>query len=76
MMKELMREADNKLSNFQNVDMAQIMDISAGGKHSMVLSGNGCLYTFGFGEQGQLGHKNSDNQKKPTFVKEFDGIRL
>jgi alpha-tubulin suppressor-like RCC1 family protein len=52
------------------------MDISAGSKHSMVLSGNGCLYTFGFGEQGQLGHKDSDNQKKPKFVKDFDGIRI
>ena len=50
-MKDLLREADNKLSNYAT-EAAQIIDISAGGKHSMVLAGNGNLYTFGFGGQG------------------------
>ena len=36
----------------QAPEPAQIIDISAGGKHSMVLSGSGNLYTFGFGDQG------------------------
>lgn len=51
LMKDLLRESDNKLSSFAS-EPAQIIDISAGGKHSLVLSGNGNLYTFGFGDQG------------------------
>lgn len=42
----------------------------------MVLAGNGNLYTFGFGGQGQLGHRNTENYKKPTQVLDFDGIRI
>ena len=57
-------------------DMMSIIDASAGGKHSMVLTGSGALYTFGFGDQGQLGHRNTDNQKTPTLVQDFDGIKV
>lgn len=39
---------DNKLSEFV-IEATPIIDISAGGKHSMVLTGSGSLYTFGFG---------------------------
>ena len=74
-MRDLLRESDNKLSNYAT-EPAQIIDISAGGKHSMVLAGNGNLYTFGFGGQGQLGHRSTENQKKPTQVQDFDGIRI
>jgi len=74
-MKDLLRESDNKLSNYA-CEPAHIVDISAGGKHSMALSGNGNLYTFGFGDQGQLGHRNTENQKRPTQVQDFDGIRI
>lgn len=42
----------------------------------MVLTGDGTLYTFGFGDQGQLGHRNTDNQKVPTIVEDFDGVRV
>ena len=74
-MKELLKEHDNKLSNFVQ-DSAPIIDICAGGKHSIVLTGNGGLYTFGFGDQGQLGLRTTDNAKKPTLVTDFDGIRI
>ncbi len=47
-MKELLQE--HFLSNYAQ-DAAPIIDICAGGKHSMVLTGNGGLYTFGFGDQ-------------------------
>jgi regulator of chromosome condensation len=74
-MKELLQEHDNKLSNFAQ-EAAPIIDICAGGKHSMVLTGNGGLYTFGFGDQGQLGLRNTDNAKKPTLVADFDNVRV
>lgn len=50
-MKELLREPDNKLSNYA-VEVAEIIDICAGGKHSLVLTGSGQIYAFGFGDQG------------------------
>jgi len=33
-------------------EFVNITDISAGAKHSMVLSGDGRVFTFGFGDQG------------------------
>lgn len=47
-MKDLLKEVDNKLADFV-MEQTPIIDISAGAKHSMVLAGNGNLYTFGFG---------------------------
>lgn len=49
LMKELLKEKDNKLKDFQQ-ELAQIIDVAAGGKHSIVLTGTGALYTFGFGD--------------------------
>lgn len=71
----MINEVDNKLQEFA-IDVTPITDISAGAKHSMVLSGDGSVYTFGFGDQGQLGLRNTDNQKVPTLVSDFDGVRI
>ena len=43
------------------LDLALISDIGAGTKHSAVVTSAGFLFTFGFGDSGQLGHKNTDN---------------
>ena len=45
-----------------------IKTIACGGKHSLVLTTDGDLYTFGYGQQGQLGHRTSKNVFKPRFV--------
>lgn len=58
------------------LDLCKIIDIAAGTKHSIALSGNGDLFTFGYGDNGQLGHKNTDNQKKPAYVVDFKGVRV
>lgn len=42
----------------------------------MVLTTSGFLFSFGFGDQGQLGLKNSDNALKPTWVSDFDGVKI
>jgi alpha-tubulin suppressor-like RCC1 family protein len=42
----------------------------------MILTSSGEVYTFGYGDSGQLGHKNTDNQKKPTFVADFKDVRI
>ena len=50
--------------------------ITAGGKHSMVLALDGQLYTFGYGQQGQLGHRSSKNIFQPKFVHDLLGKRV
>jgi alpha-tubulin suppressor-like RCC1 family protein len=42
--------------------------VTAGKKHSVALSEAGNVFTFGFGDNGQLGHKDTDNVKKPKHV--------
>ena len=39
-MKELLREPDNNLSSYAS-EAAEIIDVCAGGKHSLVLAGSG-----------------------------------
>lgn len=56
-------------------DLALICQVAAGKKHSMVLSEAGNLFTFGYGDNGQLGHKDTDNQKKPKHV-DFGDVRV
>jgi alpha-tubulin suppressor-like RCC1 family protein len=42
-----------------------IADIAAGGRHSMIITEDGSLFTFGFGTNGQLGLRNTSNKAKP-----------
>jgi len=42
-----------------------ISQISAGGHHSLVLTGRGTLYSFGYGAHGQLGLRLTTNQLLP-----------
>jgi alpha-tubulin suppressor-like RCC1 family protein len=42
-----------------------IQKICAGGRHSMVVTNKGRLYTFGYGTHGQLGLKSTSNFSKP-----------
>ena len=53
-------------------NQGHIKQIKAGGHHSMVLTTNGKLYTFGFGQHGQLGHRSSQNQFVPRLVKDLN----
>ena len=42
--------------------------IACGGFHTAVVTDDGCVYTFGGGEHGQLGHGDKINKLKPTLV--------
>jgi alpha-tubulin suppressor-like RCC1 family protein len=46
-----------------------IKDIKCGGEHTVVLSSNGKVYSFGHGYTGQLGLGNNKNYERPTIVK-------
>ena len=49
---------------------------SAGGDHSVVLSEAGEVWTFGCGEEGQLGHGDRANQLEPRRVAALEGQRV
>ena len=43
----------------------EIVEISAGGHHSLVLTSRGFLFSFGYASHGQLGLRNTVNQCEP-----------
>jgi len=53
-----------------------IQDISAGGRHSLVLMEDGSLFSFGFGTNGQLGLRSTSNKSRPQYVKDMAGKRV
>jgi alpha-tubulin suppressor-like RCC1 family protein len=55
-----------------------IVGVSAGHRHSLVLDDKGTLYSFGSGLAGCLGHGDSEKQEYPMIVNAFvqDGIRI
>jgi len=47
----------------------KIVQISAGGSHSMALDSEGNIYAWGWGGEGQLGNGANDNSNVPILVK-------
>ncbi len=48
-----------------------IVEISAGGHHSLVLTEHGYVFSFGFASHGQLGLRNTINQSEPQLVSDL-----
>ena len=46
----------------------KIVDLMAGGHHSLLLSSQGYVYSFGYGSHGQLGLKSTINESEPKLV--------
>jgi alpha-tubulin suppressor-like RCC1 family protein len=46
----------------------KISAIAAGWAHSLLLSTGGEIYSFGFGEDGQLGHGSHRSLSEPTLL--------
>ncbi|XP_066588332.1 uncharacterized protein ca [Prorops nasuta] len=51
-----------------------IIDAVAGQYHSVALTSDGRVFTWGWGVHGQLGHGNTDEKTTPTLVKSLLGI--
>ena len=49
-------------------DGAEVLMVSCGVFHTAVVTEGGCVYTFGRGEEGQLGHGDAENQLEPRRV--------
>ncbi|XP_015606913.1 E3 ubiquitin-protein ligase HERC2 isoform X2 [Cephus cinctus] len=54
----------------------EIVDIACGGLHSAAITSAGCLYTWGKGRYGRLGHGDSDDQLKPKLVVALQGYKV
>jgi len=57
----------------------RVIAVSAGGEHSLALTADGSVWSWGFGVEGQLGHGDMQNQlagEKPglTGVERADGF--
>ena len=50
-----------------------ISGISCGGYHSVALSQQGLVFTWGSGEYGKLGHKDQKDRTVPTIVDAMRG---
>uniref|UniRef100_A0A8C4T2S5 E3 ubiquitin-protein ligase MYCBP2 n=1 Tax=Erpetoichthys calabaricus TaxID=27687 RepID=A0A8C4T2S5_ERPCA len=49
------------------------VQVSCGFHHSVVLMENGDVYTFGYGQHGQLGHGDVNSRGSPTLVQSLPG---
>ena len=57
--------------NSDSQDNISIKGLAAGAHHSMILTEEGQLFTFGYGQHGQLGLKSNQNYWTPQLVKDF-----
>ena len=54
----------------------RVVAIAAGEKHSMVLTDEGSVLSFGDGREGQLGHGDGANQRVPKVIEALRGVRV
>src|SRR5436853_483783 len=55
-------------------NISNIIAITAGGLHSMILNERGQIYTFGANNYGQLGLGDNDSQHTPTIINDISNI--
>ncbi|KAF2078186.1 hypothetical protein CYY_000476 [Polysphondylium violaceum] len=60
------------LSNLRNKNIVQV---SCGGNHSLAISNNGDLYSWGSNPNGQLGHSDTNQYKAPKGIKTFSLLK-
>jgi len=54
----------------------RVLAVSAGGYHSLAITADGSVWSWGFGGSGQLGHGNWQDQLLPKKVEAFAGQRV
>ena len=54
----------------------RVVAVSAGGDHSLALTADGAVWSWGWGRSGQLGHGNQQNQLQPKKVEALAGQRV
>lgn len=54
----------------------RIQKVASGCEHTVILTSNGDLFTFGCGLRGQLGHGDVRSHEKPVLVEALAGIKI
>ena len=54
----------------------RVVVVSAGGPHSIAITADGAVWSWGYGVSGQLGHGDEQNQLLPKKVEAFAGQRV
>ena len=54
----------------------RMASVSAGAFHTLALSEEGTVYSFGYGGMGQLGHGNFEDQRTPRAIEALRGVRV
>jgi alpha-tubulin suppressor-like RCC1 family protein len=54
----------------------RVVEVSAGGLHSIAVTGKGALYTWGAGRDGKLGHGDIASRPLPVCVAALRGVRI
>lgn len=60
----------------ESLEKVRADQVAAGASHSMVLSSEGQVYTFGWGASGRLGHGDVAAQREPVRVAALLGVRI
>ena len=53
-----------------------IVSVSAGEEHSLALAEAGCVYSWGDGVYGKLGHGNIEDQRIPKLIEGLQGVQV
>ncbi|KAM7413982.1 hypothetical protein PAMA_019007 [Pampus argenteus] len=59
-----------------SLDMKKTIHISCGMDHTVILTKDGVVFTFGSGQHGQLGHNSFRNELHPRLVAELWGSKV
>ncbi|KAL9246424.1 hypothetical protein vseg_019960 [Gypsophila vaccaria] len=59
---------NSPLRKVPGLDGKKVVQIATGAEHSAVVTGDGEIYTWGWGEHGQLGLGNTSDQTSPQLV--------
>jgi len=63
-------------SNVTGFNKISIVDIACGWQHCLALSSEGALFSWGCGDEGQLGHGDNFDSAFPSEVKFFDRTQV
>ncbi|XP_027332321.1 ultraviolet-B receptor UVR8-like [Abrus precatorius] len=65
--------------NFHNLSSAKVVAVATGEAHTLLLTGDGCVYSWGRGILGRLGGGSERDEHFPVLVKfgsEHDSVRI
>ena len=71
-------DTNNQIDLYENIELNKlnIIKISSGYEHTVILTKNNEVYSFGDNSYGQLGQSNNNNLNIPTLIKYFTDKKI